>query len=417
MKLSSACIATAVAIGLMTAAGVSAFGQTGQISQSFDANQQIFNGPESVELRPGAAETLKNIVGQAQQTSGHCPVDVDLLVLASQSDQLFSEALAYARVDAIKAVLQSLGPSVTVNGKGQAALANMVSISAKTGNRDNESPKLSVDWTPDKGKKVKPGQRITAKAVARDDANRFQTGISEIEFLKFPEMTPFGFHQWPQRPMRCEDAPPAHRAEAVYVVPDNPPLIVRLGVNAKDFANHSTMDLATFPTGDWEGVLDWELETNVTPTRTSSGVKSKRSGHTNLVLKQKPDGTVTGSLLGDQIVDHWWGYAGNEQYCHWKTNRPNEVRATLDGAYEQSRGYPMFTASNMVARIEEHLVDSRKCMSSTNQSDVSQELIAMLPALVHRLQKHPNGYYEARLDMPGGSVEGHYVLRLRRVEE
>jgi hypothetical protein len=126
---------------------------------------------------------------------------------------------------------------------------------------------------------------------------------------------------------------------------------------------------------------------------------------------------VTGSLLGDQIVDHWWGYAGNEQYCHWKTNRPNEVRATLDGAYEQSRGYPMFTASNMVARIEEHLVDSRKCMSPANQSDVSQELIAMLPALVHRLQKHPYGHYEARLDMPGGSVGGHYVLRLRRVEE
>ena len=56
-------------------------------------------------------------------------------------------------------------------------------------------------------------------------------------------------------------------------------------------------------------------------------------------------------------------------------------------------------------------------MSKTNQSDVSQELIAMLPTLVHRLQRHPNGYYEARQDLTGGSLQGYYVLRLRRVEE
>lgn len=340
MKLSSVCIAAVAAIGLATPAGVSAFGQTGQISQSFDANQQIFTGPLSTDLRQGAAETLKDVVKRAQG-SGQCPIDVDLLVIAfsATDERRLIEAVAQARRDQILSVLNGLGPSVTVKTQEAIGLGNMVSITAKTANRDNEPPSLSVTWTPPKGSIVKAGERITVDATARDDANRFQTGVAEIEFLVLPQQDqPFGFQQWFQRPMRCEDVPPAHHTSQDYVVPSNPPPVVRLAVHAKDFAGHDVYQLAEFPTVDWVGTLVWSSVVNIEPTQTSSGTRAKRSGRAELGLTQKRDGTVEGTLRGSQISENWWGYVGDTQFCRWRTAAPADVQAKLEGAYEQARG-------------------------------------------------------------------------------
>lgn len=317
MKHAFTCLAV---LAFITLTGGTAVPQTGQISQSFDANQQIFNGPDSMEFRPGAAETLQNFVKQAQQASGQCPVDVDLLVFASSGDQLFSEAVAGARLDAIKAILQSLGTSVTVTGKSQAALANMVSMSAKTGNRDNEPPSLSVTWTPPKGSIVKAGDRIKVDATARDDANRFQTGVAEIEFLVLPQNQLFGFHQWPQRPMRCEDVPPAHHTSQEYVVPPNPPPIVRLAVHAKDFAGHDVYQLAEFPTGKWQGRIETHIKGNVYNDRAII----------EFAVEEARDGAITGRgqvTLASRPIDD-----GN---CTWtRSITPNNFDVAITGSRE-----------------------------------------------------------------------------------
>lgn len=76
----------------------------------------------------------------------------------------------------------------------------------------------------------------------------------------------------------------------------------------------------------------------------------------------------------------------------------------------------MFQASDVMATIHEQLVESRKCMSPTHQSDLSLELKNMLPGLVHKLARIGDGRYVAREDILTGGLEAHYVLTLRRAE-
>ena len=302
--------------------GGAAMPQTGQVSQSFDANQKIFKGPMSPELQPGAAETLKDVVKQAQQGRGQCPIDVDVSVVtfSATEERLLIDALGQARRDAVKAVLESLGPSVTVNASSQTALANIVSITAKPANRDNEPPSLSVTWTPPKGSIVKAGDRIKVDATARDDANRFQTGVAEIEFLVLPQNQLFGFHQWPQRPMRCEDVPPAHHTSQDYVVPNNPPPVVRLAVHAKDFAGHDVYQLAEFPTGKWHGRIETHIKGSVYNDRAII----------EFAIDEANDGAITGRghvTLASRPIDD-----GN---CTWtRTITPNAFDVGITGSRE-----------------------------------------------------------------------------------
>ena len=295
--------------------------QTGQVSQSFDADQ-LFTAPLSADLRPGAAETLKNVVKQAQQGGGQCPIDVDfsVLVFGVSEDPVLIEALAFARKDVVGSVLESLGPSVKVSGKSGTALANMVMVSARPASRDNEPPNLSVTWTPPKGSIVKAGDRIKVDATARDDANRFQTGVAEIEFLVLPQNQLFGFQQWPQRPMRCEDVPPPHHTSQDYVVPNNPPPVVRLAVHAKDFAGHDVYQLAEFPTGTWHGRIETHIKGSVYNDRAII----------EFTVEEARDGSIAGRgrvTLASRSIDD-----GN---CTWTRNiTPNTFDVEITGSHE-----------------------------------------------------------------------------------
>lgn len=303
----------------------SALSQSGQ--QSFAADLEIFNGRDSMDFRDGAADNLRNVVQQAQQADGQCPIEVDVSVYAYSTppgainpDQLFSSALAQARSDAIKTLLQGLGPSVAINTKGQAGLVNMVYMTAKPANSDREPPSLSVTWTPPKGTIVKAGDRIKADATARDDANRFQTGVAEIEFLVLPQNQLFGFQQWPQRPMRCEDVPPAHHTSQDYVVPNNPPPVIRLAVRAKDFAGHDVYQLAEFPTGKWHGRIETHIKGNVYNDRAII----------EFAVEEARDGAITGRgrvTLASRPIDD-----GN---CIWtRTITPNAFDVAITGSRE-----------------------------------------------------------------------------------
>ena len=68
-----------------------------------------------------------------------------------------------------------------------------------------EKPKLDVTWTPPKGTKVSVGTRITAKAVARDDANRWQS-LQEALYLTDLRSSPGRQWRWPRCSTRAKGA-------------------------------------------------------------------------------------------------------------------------------------------------------------------------------------------------------------------
>jgi hypothetical protein len=123
---------------------------------------------------------------------------------------------------------------------------------------DQEKPKLDVIWTPSKGTKVKPDGKITAKVTARDDAAPAQTGVARIRvdigigggLVAAPAQYP------PPIPLQeCGRQNPVRTYEATYTVPSNPPPVVQLRANARDFAGNETWEDAKFPTSDWFGSI------------------------------------------------------------------------------------------------------------------------------------------------------------------
>ena len=216
---------------------------------------ELFTGPDSVDLKPGAAEKLRDAARKAQ-APGQCPLG-RFTIFVAEGDPMFQEALGKTRRDAVLAALARQGIDASrffvdfkvFGGEG----GNDAQLDYDAG-RDQTAPKLDVTWTPPTGTKVKAGGKIKAKAVARDDANRWQTGVNTID-LDVQGGGSFGFHDYPRPQPPCENPPPPRTLEGVYTVPSDPPPIVRLRAVTKDFAGHQARDIGEFPTGDWYGTV------------------------------------------------------------------------------------------------------------------------------------------------------------------
>ena len=135
-------------------------------------------------LKPGAAEKLLEAAAGAINPREPCPQQANFKVIVERGDPLFQQALAVARGDALIAELkrQNFAESrfeFTYDWQGN---ANDVQVSYGR-MRDRQPPSLHTTSVPPKGTKVKPGDRITATMVARDDANRAQSGIHRIQLV------------------------------------------------------------------------------------------------------------------------------------------------------------------------------------------------------------------------------------------
>jgi hypothetical protein len=178
-----------------------------------------------------------------------------------------------------------------------------------------------VTWTPPKGTKVSVGTRITAKAVARDDANRWQSGIKTID-LDVHGGGQFGFGDYPRPPQTCESPPPAQTLDGVYTVRANPPPIVRLRARASDFAGHFAQDIAEYPTkGDWYGHIDWSI-----PHR-----YGRQWGRLDITFDYDGQGNLKGEMAGDEHMEQQWAS------CHVTTLTPAKLSANLVGQYTPGR--------------------------------------------------------------------------------
>lgn len=209
----------------------------------------LFENESSVNLTPAGAQKVRD-VAQRAGAQGNCPKGTFTVVM-KKGDDLFQEALAGARRDAILQILgdqaRNFAMETDINGARDDVRVNY-------GTRDTVSPTINVTWSPAKNTKVNHGQKIIAKATARDDSNRWQSGIKTIDF-DVQSGGQFGFQDYPRPPQNCENAPPQQTSEGIYTVPSPEPPIVRLRAHTDDYAGHSAQDIAEFPTGDWFGKI------------------------------------------------------------------------------------------------------------------------------------------------------------------
>lgn len=368
----------------------------------------LFTTGDSVDLEPGAAQRLADAARRAQ-APGDCPLG-RLTINTQAGDRLFQEALGAARRDAVLAFLDRQGikanrffADVVVSGT-----QNNVRLDLNV-SRDNIPPALDVTWTPPKGTKVRVGTRITAKAVVRDDANLWQTGIKTID-LDVQGGGSFGFEDFPRPPQTCESTPPPRTLEGVYTVPSNPPPIVRLRAVAKDFAGHSAEDIAEFPTGDWYGTFGWTTVCDGPP-----GFGGKIRGVGDLALDYDGNGNLTGTLAG--TTPEGLSIAPR---CSAKVLAPGTFSAKLVGSYTPGSGTMSARAVDVQITPGRELVSCPFGSGEKPAPAYPGYQTPMLQNAFRDLRPEPDGSLKSKgeqtIGLGGSSCTTTYSLTLRQAQ-
>jgi hypothetical protein len=169
---------------------------------------------------------------------------------------------------------------------------------------------------------VRPDDRIVVTMVARDDADRWQTGVKTIQLVADSEGGRFVASENYEPCSR----PTEKRVVATYVVPRRPPPIVRLTALAEDHASLMHTEVAEFPTGDWYGTFTYEGVS-------VAAVKSRASA--DIVLNHDDKGNLTGTMVGQHQITA--GTSSNG--CSWQPGQPNRFRVSLVGSYTEGRSF------------------------------------------------------------------------------
>jgi hypothetical protein len=208
---------------------------------------QLFAEPDGLELAPDARQKLRQAASQALNPSG-CPYRARMTVTVKTGDPIFQPALADARRDVVKALLETMPTSVEVNSAvGSSSEVTVDYVRAQ----DTTAPKLQTTSIPSRGTKVCPGKIIEVTMTARDDQRRSDTGIQIIQLRSEgpggDELIGAQDYRPVVRP-NCERLPEPRTLKVSYTVPDPPPPVVRLRAITEDFANQNDFDVAEFPT-------------------------------------------------------------------------------------------------------------------------------------------------------------------------
>ena len=401
-----------IALICTTVAGSGALAQ--QPQQVEFATFELFDGPDSVDLNPDAIRRLADMIRKAQ-TPGGCPLG-RLKIRVAEGDLLFQQSLMIARRGALLARLHQMG--VPVAGR---LVVETEMFGGREGHdavyevpSDRTPPKLDTDSVPRKGSKVKAGDKITVTMVARDDADRWQTGIKTIQLVAESEDGRFVASENYEA---CAE-PKEKRVVATYEVPANPPPIVRLTALAEDHAGLMDTDAAEFPTqGDWYGRIEWSIhgkeDTSRRPNENRSEFKS--DGYADLTVTYDGQGNLTGTLLGSQKVEtDWWGYPhGSGEVCIGSAP-PTQVRARVIGSYTPGRN----SLSLQLVDIEAQIIvpwsgggPNLNCSGEKSPFDNGPPLFAV----VRSLQPVGDGTYRAEITSTGPIHTSRYSMTLRPV--
>lgn len=309
-----------VSVGTLLGAIAIAPPAVGQTELLFD----LFEGDDTVDPSRGEFQRLADAVRRAQRPST-CPLG-EITISRPQGDPLFYQAVAQARRDAVLGQLemQGLGAAgrmfIVIDAAGKLGKFDAKYSPA----HDDKPPTLRVQSDPREGSKVQPGQRIVVRMSARDDADRWQTGVKTIQVVADSEGGRFIASENYEP---CSD-PKEKRIEATYRVPADPPPIVRLTVLAEDHSGHQVKATAEFPTGDFHGTFTY-------PTGQPPLQYSTRA---DLVLNHDGNGNLAGVMVGETS----WIDASTAPGCFTSMVRPHHFRVELKGAYTEGRSLKVF---------------------------------------------------------------------------
>lgn len=285
----------------------------------------VFDGPDSVNLKPDAAQRIVNATRRAQ-AQGDCPMG-RFTIYVPDGDELFQPALAAGRRDAVLQLLNSQGMDASrfvADTKFGGTQSNVV-LQYFEPWRDTLPPKLQTSSQPPKGTKVKAGDLINITMVAGDGldhGNYTQSGIKKIQLVVESEGGRVVIVE--NYPQGCAAYPREQRLEANYTVPSNPPPIIRLRAIAEDFAGNKDTDLGEFPTGgDWHGSIDWWIPAPA----------SRVWGRLDLTVDYDGRGNLKGRMAGDSHVES----PGRGEFCGITTETPAKISADLNGQYTPGR--------------------------------------------------------------------------------
>jgi hypothetical protein len=318
---------------------------------------------------------------------GECP-KATVKIVMKKGEPLFQESVAAVRRDNLRKILDRAGLNANrfqferdTNGK-----ADDVQIDYDA-SRDREKPKLATDSEPRKGSKVTGRTKIKVTMVARDDANRWQSGIQSIQLLAESDGNrSVKAENWPPRPQTCEHAPEPRQLVAIYEVPRNPPPIVRLRAITEDFVGHYDTDVAEFPTGDWYGRLEWSMR--VGPAQGWS----RFFGTADLAVSVDGRDGLAGTILGSASME------GFSSECpHVRTLAPTIGRARLVGSYTPGAD-TMTLAVQQVETVSKGRIS--KCMGTELPAPTAEFALLLH---TNRLQKRADNTFYASGTTQSGS--------------
>lgn len=405
----------AIMVTVMAVFSPAALAQQGQAGRgpSFGDLFDLF-AEDSVDPAPEAASALVDAARQAQAPGG-CPLGA-LFIYTPEGDPLFQEALAAARRHAVLRLLNDAGID-TGRVFVDSTVGGVVDATFFHHDLDRGPPTLMTTSVPPKGSKVKPGDRITVTMAARDAADpaHWQTGIKTIHLVAESEDGRFVASENYEA---CAEIP-ERRVQATYVVPANPPPVVRLAALAEDHVGLMDTDVAAFPTGDWYGRIEWSIHAKEDQSRRPNENRSefKSNGYADLTVTYDGRGNLTGTLLGSQKVDtDWWGYPhGSGEVCTGSAP-PTPVRARVLGSYTPGRG----ALSLQLADVEARIVvpwsgggPNLLCSGDKQPFDNGPSL----SGLVGALQAATDGTYRAEFKSTDPIHTFRYLMTLRQAVE
>ena len=213
------------------------------------------------ELKP--TEALKSLAERARQERPECVDGLTFKIFVSGADPIFMDTLAKAREGTIEAYLDK---NYGLKKNRDYAFANY-----NKAPRDDvqatylgpEAINLVTKSTPAKGTKVRAGDTITVTMTATDNANSGQRGLKSITLIDLQKngIVPDAWYAETAGVSKCTgDARKPPVVVARYIVPADPPPVIRLDAVAEDFAGNVERDLGEFPTGDWHGTMRLKRE-------------------------------------------------------------------------------------------------------------------------------------------------------------
>jgi hypothetical protein len=367
------CLGGAAAVAIWIASTIlgPAHAQHGAEFSTFE----LFPDADSIDPKPDVVQRLADAIRKAQ-SPGKCPLGRLKIRTPNIGDAMFQASVAATRQQVVLQVLDSLGVPVA----GRLFVESTV-FGNSSGHdtvyevpRDRKPPKLNTTSVPRKGSKVKAGDRIKVTMIARDDPDPWPTGIKTIQLVADSDRGRFVASENYEP---CAQ-PAERRVEATYLVPSNPPPIVRLTALAEDHAGLMDTDVGEFPTGDWYGRLEWSMRTGTTQAWT------RIFGTADLAVSAVGQGKLAGSIVGTANMD------GNSPECpHVRTIAPTVGRARLTGSYKPGAD-TMTLAAEQVEPVSQGRIS--KCMGTELPAPTAEVAL-----LLHtdKLQKRTDNTFHA----------------------